>query len=157
MLGGGYYTITGEWSWDVVLAALPYALGTTAVILGKHIDKLEADEGRHPHPTRPPGRKGLPLRCPRHDDPLVPPRSISRLDRLLHPGDARHLPLAISFLQLIVPVYGSPKPVHMPEDYRDDLWPLWFVAFAFLHNRRFGALFVLGLVAEVVLQSSGLT
>ncbi|MDP8950837.1 MAG: prenyltransferase [Actinomycetota bacterium] len=40
---GGYYTITNEWSWDVVLASLPYALGTTAIIFGKHIDKLEAD------------------------------------------------------------------------------------------------------------------
>jgi 1,4-dihydroxy-2-naphthoate octaprenyltransferase len=44
----------------------------------------------------------------------------------------------------------------MPEEYRPNVWPLWFVAFAFLHNRRFGALFVLGLVVEVVLQSSGL-
>lgn len=43
MIGGGYYTITGEWSVDVVLAGLPYALGTTAIIFGKHIDKLEAD------------------------------------------------------------------------------------------------------------------
>jgi 1,4-dihydroxy-2-naphthoate octaprenyltransferase len=43
MIGGGYYTITGEWNTDVVLAGLPYALGTTAIIFGKHIDKLEAD------------------------------------------------------------------------------------------------------------------
>ena len=56
----------------------------------------------------------------------------------------------------IVPVYKSSQPIHMPEEYRANVWPLWFVAFAFLHNRRFGALFVLGLVVEVVLQSSGL-
>jgi 1,4-dihydroxy-2-naphthoate octaprenyltransferase len=43
MIGGGYYTITGGWSWEVVLAGLPYALGTTAIIFGKHIDKLDAD------------------------------------------------------------------------------------------------------------------
>ena len=34
MIGGGYYTITGEWNADVVLAGLPYALGTTAIIFG---------------------------------------------------------------------------------------------------------------------------
>jgi 1,4-dihydroxy-2-naphthoate octaprenyltransferase len=39
----------------------------------------------------------------------------------------------------------------MPEEYRADVWPLWYVAFAFLHNRRFGTLFALGLLAEVVL------
>jgi 1,4-dihydroxy-2-naphthoate octaprenyltransferase len=42
MIGVGYYTLTGGWSWYVVLASLPYALGTTAIIFGKHIDKLEA-------------------------------------------------------------------------------------------------------------------
>jgi 1,4-dihydroxy-2-naphthoate polyprenyltransferase len=43
MIRGGYYTITGEWSAEVVLAGLPYALGTAAIIFSKHIDKLEAD------------------------------------------------------------------------------------------------------------------
>jgi len=43
MISGGYYTITGEWSAEVVLAGLPYALGTAAIIFSKHIDKLEAD------------------------------------------------------------------------------------------------------------------
>ena len=45
MIGGGYYVITGQWSWKVVLASLPYALGPTTVIFGKHIDKHD--------PTRP--------------------------------------------------------------------------------------------------------
>jgi hypothetical protein len=44
MIGGGYYTIPGGWSWEVVLASLPYALGPTAIIFGKHLDKLEADK-----------------------------------------------------------------------------------------------------------------
>ena len=39
MIGGGYFVITGDWSWTVVLASLPYALGVTGVIFGKHIDK----------------------------------------------------------------------------------------------------------------------
>ncbi len=30
MVGGGFFIITGDWSWQVVLASLPYALGATA-------------------------------------------------------------------------------------------------------------------------------
>jgi hypothetical protein len=43
----------------------------------------------------------------------------------------------------------------MLKEYRADVWPLWYVAFAFLQNRRFGVLFVLGLSVEVVLHASG--
>ena len=46
MVGGGYYVITGEWSNHVAVASLAYALGPTAVLFGKHIDKLDADEGK---------------------------------------------------------------------------------------------------------------
>ena len=46
MIGGGYYAITGSWDWTVVIASLPYALGVTGVIFGKHIDKYEADKAR---------------------------------------------------------------------------------------------------------------
>ena len=59
------------------------------------------------------------------------------------------------FFKLIVPVYRSSRPASMPEEYRADVWPLWFVAFAFLHNRRFGTLFVLGLAIEATLQLVG--
>ncbi len=33
MVGGAYFIVTGVFSWFVVLASLPYALGTTLVIL----------------------------------------------------------------------------------------------------------------------------
>ena len=46
MIGGGYYVITGAWDWSVVIASLPYALGVTGVIFGKHIDKYEQDKAR---------------------------------------------------------------------------------------------------------------
>src|SRR5512134_1336218 len=46
MIGGGYYTVTGQWDWNVVLAGLPYAIGATTVIFGKHIDKLVDDKGK---------------------------------------------------------------------------------------------------------------
>ena len=49
MIGGGYYVLTQQWSWNVVLASLPYVLGVTTVIFGKHIDKLDMDKQKGIH------------------------------------------------------------------------------------------------------------
>ncbi len=47
MVGGGYFVITGHWDWNVVIASLPYALGPTSVLFGKHIDKLPQDAAKN--------------------------------------------------------------------------------------------------------------
>src|SRR5260370_33275612 len=49
MIGGGYFIITGNWSWNVALAGMPYAIGATTVIFGKHIDKYQADKEKGIH------------------------------------------------------------------------------------------------------------
>src|SRR5437588_5180065 len=49
MIGGAYFVVTGVWDNDVALVGLPYALGATTVIFGKHIDKLEDDRSRGIH------------------------------------------------------------------------------------------------------------
>src|SRR5512141_3006840 len=46
MIGGGYYVLAHHWNWNVVIASLPYVLGVTTVIFGKHIDKLTIDRGK---------------------------------------------------------------------------------------------------------------
>ncbi|MFP6655937.1 MAG: prenyltransferase, partial [Myxococcota bacterium] len=46
MVGGSYFVITGTWSQEVALASLAYALGPTAVLFGKHTDKIEFDRGK---------------------------------------------------------------------------------------------------------------
>ena len=46
MVGGGYLSITGVWSWAVAWASLPYAIGATIVLFGKHIDKIPWDRPR---------------------------------------------------------------------------------------------------------------
>ena len=46
MVGGGYVSITTVWSWEVAWASLPYAIGTTIVLFGKHIDKIPWDKPR---------------------------------------------------------------------------------------------------------------
>ena len=44
MVGGTYFAAVGSVSWEVVLASIPYALLCTAVLMGKHIDKIPWDE-----------------------------------------------------------------------------------------------------------------
>ncbi len=46
MIGGGYYVLTGVWNWTVIWASLPYVLGVTTVIFGKHIDKVLVDKAK---------------------------------------------------------------------------------------------------------------
>ena len=158
MIGGGYYTITGEWNADVVLAGLPYALGTTAIIFGKHIDKLEADRKRGIHT--------LPVllgeKAARYAVLGTMVLQYLLVAYLVLAGFFTPAMLVVflslyGFFKLMIPVYRSPRPTTMPREYRADVWPLWYVAFAFLHNRRFGTLFMLGLVVEVVLNVSGST
>jgi 1,4-dihydroxy-2-naphthoate octaprenyltransferase len=64
--------------------------------------------------------------------------------------------LALPALRLAARVYRQPKPAVAPPEYPASAWPLWFVAFAFLHNRRFGLLFLLGLVGDVALHRFGI-
>jgi hypothetical protein len=54
-------------------------------------------------------------------------------------------------LLLLIRFYRSPKPERPPEGYRN--WPLWFVGIAFIHNRRFGMLFVAGLAIQLAAEA----
>nr|MBA2325563.1 prenyltransferase [Actinomycetota bacterium] len=44
MDGGAYYAATRGITWEIVVASVPYGLLCTAVLMGKHIDKLPWDE-----------------------------------------------------------------------------------------------------------------
>src|SRR2546425_11838577 len=58
---------------------------------------------------------------------------------------------ALPLLALVVRFCRRPKPRHPPEGYRG--WPLWFVGVAFIHNRRFGMLFVAGLALQLAVDA----
>lgn len=150
MIGGGYYVITGDWNWYVVLASLPYALGVTGVIFGKHIDKFEVDKAKKIHT--------LPvLLGERNSRITVVSMFILQylaVVYLVAAGFFTPLPLivllAIPVLRQILPLFRQPKPPEKPADF-PDVWPNYFVAAAFQHNRRFGSLFLLGLILDVIL------
>ncbi|MEW6030466.1 MAG: prenyltransferase [Chloroflexota bacterium] len=150
MIGGGHYVLTREWNWFVVIASLPYVLGVTTVIFGKHIDKLDMDKV-----------KGI------HTLPVVIGEKASRyavLAMMIIPYFiVLYLIIAKFFtpVMLIVflalptflkyyPVFLKPKPEAAPEGQPG--WPLYFVGYAFYNNRKFGSLFMLGLLLDVALR-----
>ncbi len=155
MIGGGYYVLTQQWSWNVVLASLPYVLGVTTVIFGKHIDKLDMDEA-----------KGI------HTLPVVIGEKASRyavLGMMLASYLITFYLIAIRFftpVMLIIllalpsflkiyPIFLKPKPATRPEGQLG--WPLYFVGYAFYNNRTFGSLFMLGLLIDTFLRLLPLT
>jgi len=151
MIGGGYYVITGSWSWTVVLASLPYALGVTGVIFGKHIDKYEMDKERRIHT--------LPVvigeRNARYTLVVMLILQYVLTLALVITGfytlAMAAVVLAIPTLRKIWPMFRAPKPVEKPADY-PDVWPNYFVAAAFIHNRSFGIWFMLALIVDSVLK-----
>jgi 1,4-dihydroxy-2-naphthoate polyprenyltransferase len=151
MIGGGYYVITGAWSWTVVLASLPYALGVTGVIFGKHIDKYAMDKERKIHT--------LPVvigeQTARYT--LLAMLILQYILTLVLVITGFFTPimaavvLAIPTLRKIWPMFKAPKPEEKPADY-PDVWPNYFVAAAFIHNRSFGIWFMLALIADSILK-----
>ena len=49
MIGGTYYATAGTVAPWVIAASVPYALLVTSVLMGKHVDKLEADSAKGIH------------------------------------------------------------------------------------------------------------
>jgi 1,4-dihydroxy-2-naphthoate octaprenyltransferase len=145
MIGGGYYVITGAWDWNILIASLPYALGVTGVIFGKHIDKCGMDKERRIY--------------------TLPVLLGERLSRLVVVGMFILQYLSVVYLVLtgfftpvllivflalrtffqVLPLFRKPKPDEKPADF-PDVWPNYFVAAAFVHNRAFGLDYMLGLV-----------
>ena len=150
MVGGGYYVITGEWSHPVAVASVAYALGPTAVLFGKHIDKLLEDRAKKIHTL-----------------PVILGEAASRWSVFgmlvaqlallvglvatgyFHPVVLVALAAAPS-LRRVYQVMSRPRPTSPPPELPAGVWPLYCVATAFWYNRRFGMWFLLGLVLDVV-------
>jgi 1,4-dihydroxy-2-naphthoate octaprenyltransferase len=153
MIGGGYFIVTGRWDTNVALVGLPYALGATTVIFGKHIDKIADDRAK--------GIRTLPV--------IVGETTARWIGIALILGQYVSLAylVAIGFFSPVVlvvllalpklrdalGVYVAPRPRERPPAYPADAWPLWFVAYAFAHNRRFGLLLLVGLIADLAARS----
>jgi len=149
MVGGGYFVITGHWSNEAALVSIAYALAPTGVLFGKHIDKLDADQQL--------GIRTLPVllgeatarKC-------VLGMFVAQyvlIAWLIFTGFFSPLLavvlLAVPSLKRVWETYSQPRPAEPPEEFKG-VWPLWFVAASFWYTRRFGGLFLLGLIADVI-------
>ena len=151
MIGGGYYVITGTWDWNVALAGLPYALGPTTVIFGKHIDKLQEDKSKRIYTL-----------------PVIIGETAGRYAIMVMIALQYILPVVLVITGFFTPamlivlvalwstrwvwkILSQPKPKTKPHDDRTG-WPMYFVSTVFLHNRTYGSLFLLGLIVDAVLR-----
>ncbi len=150
MIGGGYYVLTGNWDWNVTIASLPYVLGVTTVIFGKHIDKIIPDTQKKIHT--------LPVvigeKAARYSvlAMMIMPYFLTAcliFTNFFTPVMAIVL-LAIPAFLKIYPIFLMPKPEAAPEGQLG--WPLYFVGYAFYNNRSFGSLFMLGLLIDAALR-----
>jgi 1,4-dihydroxy-2-naphthoate octaprenyltransferase len=148
MVGGTYYAATGTIPGAVVLASLPYAILSTTVLMGKHIDKLAWDE--------PAGTRTLPVVLGESRA-----RAITRGMFVIFYASvvalvaARVLPFGTLLVVLSFPIartvwraFGQPKPAESPMP--NPVWPLWFAPHAFILTRRAGGLLVLGMIIGVI-------
>jgi len=151
MVGGAYFVITGEWSGQVALASLAYALGPTAVLFGKHIDKLDPDRKK--------GIRTLPVilgeRVSRYAVMVMLLAQLGVIAWLVAVGYFTPAMLvallAAPWLRRVWKVYRAPRPDGPPADLPEGVWPLWFVGAAFWYTRRFGTFFVVALLADLAI------
>ncbi len=143
MVAGTYFSATGNLPWQVWLAAVPYALLCTTVLMGKHTDKTPYDA--------PLGIRTLPVLLGRERSLAATRGLIAGFYLLLVVGVAtRALPwpalLAFGALPTARKVWGAlsrSAPTQRPANF--PVWPLWYAAICFVHVRLAGALLVLGL------------
>jgi len=148
MIGGTYFVTTDTLPLWVIIASLPYALLVTTVLMGKHLDKFEAD-----------GQRGI---------RTLPVILGYRPARLLNQG------MMIAFYVIVVGLvltgslsvwvllvvlagwtlfrvlkaYSQPRPTEPPPNY--PVWPLWYVSLAFVHTRIAGVWFMIGLLLNLL-------
>ena len=150
MVGGGYFVITGTWSNEVAIASVAYALAPTAVLFGKHIDKIGDDTKK--------GIRTLPVilgeRNARYA--VLGMLGLQYLTILYLVGTGYFSPallavlLAVPSLRRVWTVYKDERPQEPPPEAKG-VWPLWFVGVTFWYTRRFGGLFLAALIADVII------
>lgn len=148
MIGGTAFVASGRWDPSFLLGSLPYGVAVASVLVGKHVDKLQAD--------RDAGVRSLAV--------VLGERRSLALGRGLFMSfyllAALLVALRVSGLGILVSLvavyrlarswraYARPRPEAAPSGW--PIWPLWYVGWAMYFNRLAGALYVAGLVLNVL-------
>jgi 1,4-dihydroxy-2-naphthoate octaprenyltransferase len=148
MVGGTYFSATGHVPWQVWVASVPYALLCTAVLMGKHTDKIPFD---------------TPLQIRTVPVLLGADRSLAATRGLIAfyylalaaavavqalPWPALLGLLAIPWAVRSWQPLSQPKPETKPPGF--PVWPLWYAAWAFVHTRNAGALLIVGMALAAI-------
>jgi 1,4-dihydroxy-2-naphthoate octaprenyltransferase len=151
MVGGTYYVVSGgHYDPSVTWISLAYAFGPTAVLFGKHTDKLEADRAKAsaPSPSSSASRSRASASSPCSSSSSPSPSPSSPAASSAGPSSWSSSPS---------PACAAPSPCSCARarrpapDFPAHIWPTYLVAYAFRHNRVFGLLFILGLLASLAL------
>jgi 1,4-dihydroxy-2-naphthoate polyprenyltransferase len=149
MVCGTYFAAVGHVPWEILVASVPYGLLCTAVLMGKHIDKIPYDV--------PLGIRTLPaVLGEARARSVTKGLMVAFYVTVVVAVAVRAMPwpalLCVLALPKLVQVWGAlsrPRPAEPPEKF--PVWPLWFAAIEFVHTRRAGSLLVLGLVVAASL------
>ncbi len=157
MVGGTYYvTSGGDWSWTAAVVGIIYALGPTSVLFGKHTDKLKEDKVKRVF-TLPVilGEKNS-----RWSTIFMWVAQYFLVGWLVYIGSLGYAMTIVLFaipkLIQVAKVFSKPRPESEPETLEKGVWPLYLSANAFMYNKRFGLLFLLGLMIDLMVTKSGI-
>ena len=148
MIVGTYYAITGELTPNAWWASLPYGLIVASVLIGKHIDKMAEDRRAHIY--------SLPVILGQKRALLLLKSTFLLFYLLIFILAFQGVVgfwilvtvLAGWRLRTVWLVLSLPKPQEKPEGW--PVWPLWYVAWSMYFNRAAGALFILGLLFNIL-------
>ena len=143
MVGGGFAVISGHLATEAFFASLPYGLGVMSILVGKHIDQHDFDQG-----------KGI------HTLPVLLGERIARIVNMSIIALMYAITAGLILLHQLTPfaavilialprgtralaTLARSRPANPPDGYIG--WPLWYHRVCLVHNRAFGWLYILGL------------
>jgi len=145
---GTYYVMANEVNFNIIFASIPYGLVVMNVLLGKHLDKYDKDKEK--------GVKTLPV--------LLGFENAIKFAKI-NTAMFYIITIFLVFFRITSPftllsffsikrfvtflnILNTKKPDIKPEDY-PDIWPLWYVVWAFWFNKLAGGLFIIGLLIGI--------
>ncbi len=148
MIGGTAFAASGLINDAIWTLTLPYGLIVASVLIGKHIDKITPDKkvGVNSVPVLLGQERSLKLNKVTF---IIFYILIVAMVVLKYTGPWVLLTfLAIPRLRQTWKAYSEPKPAKAPAGWT--VWPLWYVSWAMLFNRKAGEYFTLGLILNLL-------
>lgn len=147
MIGGTAFAASGVLTPAIWALTLPYGLIVASVLIGKHIDKIDADKGVRVNsiPVLLGEKRSLALNKISFVLFYIIVVALV-VFRFTGPWVLLTF-LAIGRLRETWKAFSEPKPKKAPEGWT--VWPLWFVGWAMHFNRQAGEFFVLGLLLNL--------